>query len=120
MKSVVATHVKYGNPQALEEMLAHRQGLIFDMRRRSHDGFDMSPYVDQLEDDVASILEGLEALNVHAGESADDESPEHGDTYARAFGHDAFAEHFDKPFGEHADPQSDERTPGHAEAGGHA
>lgn len=76
MKSVVATHVKYENPEALEEMLAHRQGLIFDMKRHAYDGYDISPFVTQLEDDVASILEGLEALQPKVDEPAEPELAE--------------------------------------------
>lgn len=60
IEQIVDTNVRLGRQQALEDMLDHRRKLLADLRSQS--GYDVSLPIQQLEDEVFAIEEGLNSF----------------------------------------------------------
>ena len=65
MKFIVDTYVRYGNRRALEDLRAHRDGLITKLKVLA-DPYDPKYPLAKLEDDIALIEAGLAKLNTAA------------------------------------------------------
>ena len=60
IEQIVDAYVRLGNRRALEDLSAHRQHLVDDLRGKA--GLDVSTLVRQLEEEIAVIDAGLEKL----------------------------------------------------------
>jgi len=65
MKAIVDTYVRFGNRTALEDLRAHREGLITELKALADPYNPRYPLV-KLEDDIALIEAGLTKLNTAA------------------------------------------------------
>jgi hypothetical protein len=60
IEQIVDAYVRLGNRRALEDLSAHRQRLVDDLRGKA--GLDVSTLVRQIEEEIAVIDAGLEKL----------------------------------------------------------
>ena len=66
MKAIVDTYVRFGNRTALEDLRAHREGLITELKALA-DPYDPRYPLAKLEDDIALVEAGPAKLDT-AGE----------------------------------------------------
>jgi uncharacterized protein with von Willebrand factor type A (vWA) domain len=59
MEHIVDGYVRLNDRKALEDILAHRRKLVFDLKTRSSGAYDFGPQLKQLDDDIAVIAAGL-------------------------------------------------------------
>jgi hypothetical protein len=62
IRSIVDTHVRYGNRTALDNLRAHRGRLIAGLRALTGP-YDISKPIAQIEDEIAVIDAGLARLD---------------------------------------------------------
>lgn len=62
IKWIVDQHVQLQNRQALEDLRAHRQRLLADLKSRSGSVYDLRAPIQQLDAEIAVIDHGLETL----------------------------------------------------------
>jgi hypothetical protein len=62
IEQIVAAYVRLQNRQALENLRAHRQRLLADLKSRSGSVYDLSAPIQQLDAEIAVIDHGLETL----------------------------------------------------------
>jgi hypothetical protein len=60
---IVDAYVRLQNRKALEDLRAHRRGLLADLKGRSGSVYDLSGPIRQLEDELAVIDAGLQRLS---------------------------------------------------------
>lgn len=60
IEQIVDTYVRLKNRRGLEELMMHRQRLVVDLKGRS--GYDFSLPIRQIEEEIAAIAAGLDAL----------------------------------------------------------
>ena len=60
MQNIVDAYVKLGNTKALEDLKAHRQGLVIAVDGRKD--FDFHSMLEQLKDEIDRIDSGLAKL----------------------------------------------------------
>lgn len=65
MRSIVDTYVRYSNRKALEDLRAHRVGLIASLKTLTGT-YDTSKPIAQIEDEIAVIDAGLAKLKTAA------------------------------------------------------
>ncbi|MDN5001036.1 hypothetical protein ACFQZO_09110 [Bradyrhizobium sp. GCM10027634] len=68
---IVASHVELKNRRALEELRGHRHHLLEQLRMVS--GIDPARAIEQVEEDIRVIDEGLEQLRPPPGTLPDNE-----------------------------------------------
>jgi hypothetical protein len=63
IEQIVDAYIRLQNRKALEDLRAHRQGLLSDLKGRSDSVYDVSGPSRQLEDELAIIDAGLQKLS---------------------------------------------------------
>ena len=60
IEQIVETYVRLGDRQRLEDLRAHWQKLVFDLKARS--GYDFSLPIGQIDEELFAIEMGLDRL----------------------------------------------------------
>ena len=60
IEQIVDAYVRLKNRRGLDELMMHRQRLAVDLKSRS--GYDFSLPIRQIEEEIAAIAAGLDAL----------------------------------------------------------
>ena len=63
IQSIVDVHVRYGNRKALDDLRAHRGGLIRDLWAVMSGPYDVSSAIAEIENDIVVIEAGIAKLN---------------------------------------------------------